>query len=211
MHTLDDYGEVAYENMLTNKIDYWVVSRVLKETRDLLGTAQFPAVSLNLFPTSVLQSSFFGQLNQTIEDVGFPRDKLVVEVTEKLLSTHSEQAIDNLLKAVKDYGYRIALDDFGVGHGSFDILKQLPIDYLKIDGTFILDLDTNEIDRNFVRAISELCTDLDIDVIGEWIETEEVAQKLADLGVTYQQGYYYCWPKPVEELLEAINNGELSS
>ncbi len=208
MHTLDDYGEVAYENMLTNKIDYWVVSRVLEETRDFLGSPEFPLVSLNLFPTSVLQKSFFDQLDKTIKDVGFPRDKLVVEVTEKLLSTHSEQAVDNLLKAVKNHGYRIALDDFGVGHGSFDILKQLPIDYLKIDGTFILELVQNEVDQNFVRAIADLCSEMEIEVIGEWIETKEVAEKLIELGVIYQQGYYYCWPKPIEELVEVISNSE---
>ncbi|MGM0380541.1 MAG: EAL domain-containing protein [bacterium] len=208
MHTLDDYGEVAYENRLTSKIDYWVIEQVLDETHEFLGSSAFPLVSLNLFPTSVLQGDFFNNLDRRIKKADFPKDKLVIEVTEKLLSSHSEQAVDNLLKAVKEHGYRIALDDFGVGHGSFDILKQLPIDYLKIDGTFILELAKNEIDQNFVRTIADLCGDIEVEVIGEWIENEQVAEKLVELGVFYQQGYHYCWPKPIEELLEVLNNGE---
>lgn len=208
MRTLDDYAEVAYENRLTTKIDYWVISRILEEVPPYLGTDEFPLVALNLFPTSVLQKDFFSQLDAKIKESDFPKENLVVEVTEKLLSSHSERAVDNLLQAVKEHGYTLALDDFGVGHGSFDILKQLPLDYLKIDGTFILELVQNEVDQNFVRTIAELCGDMEVEVIGEWIETEEVADKLAELDVFYQQGYYYCWPKPIEDLVEVLQESE---
>jgi diguanylate cyclase (GGDEF)-like protein/PAS domain S-box-containing protein len=207
MNTLGDYSEIVYEGRLTRQLDKWVIDSVLSQTKEVLGSEEMPLVSINIFPTSLLQSDFFTKLNTKMEKMNFPREKLVVEVTEQLLASHSEVAVQNLLNAAHDHGYRFALDDFGVGHGSFQTLKQFPVDYLKIDGSFILDLVENDVDQNFVQSISELCSELDITVIAEWIENKETAEKLCSLGVDLHQGYYYSWPKPFNKIMEITING----
>ncbi|MFP4686947.1 MAG: EAL domain-containing protein [bacterium] len=206
MNTLGDYSEIVYEGRLTRQLDKWVVDRVLTQTCEHLGAEQLPLVSINLFPTSLLQSNFFTDLSVKMDSLNFPADRLVVEVTEQLLASHSEVAIQNLLDAAHDHGFSFALDDFGVGHGSFQTLKEFPVDYLKIDGSFILKLVENDVDQNFVRSIAELCSEMDITVIAEWIENEETAKKLCSLGVDLHQGYYYSWPKPFDEIIAKTGN-----
>ena len=202
MKTMADYSDIVYEGRLTRQLDNWVIDRVLSETRKCLGSDYIPLVSINLCPTSVLEPEFFDKLNLKMEKRNFPRQKLVVEVTEQLIAAHSEVAVKHLVQAAKDHGYSFALDDFGVGHGSFQTLKNFPVDYLKIDGSFVLKLLENDVDQNFIQSISELCDELDIVVIAEWIEDEETAHKLRSLGVDYHQGYYYSWPKELSALAE---------
>lgn len=107
---------------------------------------------------------------------------------------------------MKNIGCQFALDDFGVGYPSFSQLKNLPVDYLKIDGSFIKNLSENSVDRHLVKAIVEVARGLEKSTIAEFVEDESTLQLLQQLGVNYAQGYYIGEPKAsVEPALDFVN------
>ena len=102
------------------------------------------------------------------------------------------------MQALKKLGCKFSLDDFGSGLSSFTYLKNLPVDYLKIDGQFISNVVDDSVDESMVRAISEVGHAMGIQTIAERVETKDVLDKLASLGVAYAQGYYIARPASVQ-------------
>lgn len=113
--------------------------------------------------------------------------RLVVEITETSL-IDDLKAAQTLIEAIKDCGARVAIDDFGAGHTSFRNMRMLPIDILKIDGTFIKNLARSEDDRFFVQTLLQLARHLRIETVAEWVQDEETAQLLTSWRVEYLQG-----------------------
>ena len=93
------------------------------------------------------------------------------------------------------------LDDFGSGVSSFGYLKILPVDYLKIDGQFIKNIDNNEVDREMVKCMQAVARILGIEIVAEFVERREIVEVLRELEVSYAQGYYYSKPHPIDDLL----------
>ncbi len=121
--------------------------------------------------------------------------RLTIEVTETCVIADAE-AMRQVLAALKPLGVKIAIDDFGSGHSSFRSLRQLPIDYLKIDGAFAQNLARSPDDRFFIRTLIELAQNLNIPTVAEWVEDEATAQILAGWGVTYLQGHLFGRAEP---------------
>ena len=105
-----------------------------------------------------------------------------------------------LATRIRRWGCRFALDDFGAGFGSFYCLKHLPVDYVKIDGEFIRNLDSSEIDQRMVSAMVEIARALGLRTIAEFVENEEILDKLREFGVDFAQGYHIGKPGPVEDI-----------
>jgi len=105
-------------------------------------------------------------------------------------------------------GCRFALDDFGTGANSLTYLKALQVDRVKIDGSFVCDILTDRNSRATIKAIVELAKGLGMETVAEYVETEQIAQEVRRLGVTYAQGYAYGKPKPLKELRESLANDE---
>ena len=99
---------------------------------------------------------------------------------------------------MKLLGAKASLDDFGSGHSSFAYLHDIPVDYLKIDGAFVTDIDTNEINRAMVKSINEIGHIMGLKTICEYVENEAVEEILRDMKVDYAQGNYYSKPLPIE-------------
>jgi EAL domain-containing protein (putative c-di-GMP-specific phosphodiesterase class I) len=97
---------------------------------------------------------------------------------------------------MKEMGCRFALDDFGAGFSSFYFLKRFEVDYLKIDGSFVRDLAGDEANRLFVRALCDVASGLNKQVIAEWVENREVMNILTEMGVQYGQGFLFAQPQP---------------
>ncbi len=116
--------------------------------------------------------------------------RLTVEITETCAIADIE-ATRTVLAAIKPLGVKIAIDDFGSGHSSFRALRQLPIDYLKIDGAFAQNLAESPDDRFFIRTLIDLARNLQIPTVAEWVEDEATARILADWGVEYLQGHLF--------------------
>ena len=106
----------------------------------------------------------------------------------------------NFIDTLHSYGCKIALDDFGSGFTSFKQLLNLPIDIIKIDGSYIRDILSNNHSRFFVEALINLAEDLGIKTVAEFVENDQIRQKLVEMGVDYVQGYAIDRPKPIEVL-----------
>ena len=115
---------------------------------------------------------------------------MTVEVTETC-AIGDIDATRVTLSAIKPLGVKLAIDDFGSGHSSFKTLRQLPVDFLKIDGAFCQNLASSQDDRFFIRTLIDLARNLQIPTVAEWVEDEETARILTEWGITYLQGHLF--------------------
>jgi EAL domain-containing protein (putative c-di-GMP-specific phosphodiesterase class I) len=125
-------------------------------------------------------------------------EQLIFEITETAAVSNLEQA-QKVMIEIRKLGCEFALDDFGVGFGSFNYMRELPVDIVKIDGIFIKDLDQNEADQLFVKALVDVANGLGKKTIAEFVENKASLNLLREYGVTHAQGYYI--GKPHSELL----------
>lgn len=183
-----------YNLMLT--LDRWVVSNALNW---IAAHKSIPMVcAINLSGHSMGDERFLAFIISQIKGTGVAPDNLCFEVTETA-------AIGNLTKAVhfigelKALGCRFALDDFGAGLSSFAYLKNLPVDYLKIDGGFVKDMDRNETNHAMVEAINNIGHTMKIQTIAEFVENQSIFEKLQAIGVDFAQGYLIAKPAPLDE------------
>ena len=161
-------------------------------------------VNVNLSAQSVAKAGMSDYIGTEIARAGADPSLIAVELTETALIT-SEHAARRFVERLAELGCDFALDDFGTGYGGFMYLKQLPIDYLKIDMEFVHDLTTNEGSQRVVRAVVDLAKGFGQQTIAEGIEDEETREILAEMGVDYGQGYLFGRPAPVDEVLETTN------
>ncbi len=159
--------------------------RSMKLALDALRADPRLRLSVNVAPGSVHDPEWQGQLEEASQQGLCAR--LIVEITESA-SIADLDAMRGRVAWLHDLGCRVAMDDFGVGYTSFRSLRQLGIDVLKIDGSFICAMSQSEDDRHFVRAILELAGRLGIETVAEWVLDEESAALLASWGCTYLQG-----------------------
>jgi EAL domain-containing protein (putative c-di-GMP-specific phosphodiesterase class I) len=131
-------------------------------------------------------------------EAGISPALLEIELTESVIMTEIERHIGTL-GALRAMGVKVSIDDFGTGYSSLSYLKHLPIDYLKIDRSFVRDMTTDENDAAIVSAIINMANSLQLQTIAEGVETLEQASRLAAAGCDLAQGYYYSSPLPAEE------------
>ena len=164
----------------------------------------FGNVAINISALHFQQSSLIETLVDNLAKFEVPAHCLELEITESAMMDNPEFA-EQQMKRIKSLGVHIALDDFGTGHSSLSYLKRFPIDTLKVDKSFVKDIDKNDQDRNITATIVRLAKYLDINVVAEGVETEEQAYMLHIMGCHFQQGYYYCKPLKAEQISEFIN------
>ena len=184
---------VAEQTGQIRQIDYWVIRRairILSEERESISLA------VNLSARSLVDRSLAEEISAALKELRVDADRLILEITETTALAEMDTAVD-LLSNLRNLGCRIALDDFGVGFSSFQYLKQLPVDVVKIDGSFIRGLDKNEDDRVFVRALNEAVHGYGKQTIAEFVENAAILRLLRDYGVDYAQGYHIGKPEPV--------------
>ena len=151
--------------------------------------------SINVSAQSLGAADFLDFVIEQIEQTGVSPRTLCFEITET--SAVSELAhVLHFIDILKARGCRFALDDFGTGVSSFSYLKTLPVDYLKIDGGFIRNLATDEIDRAMVEAVHRIGHIMGLRTIAEWVQSEAILETLREIGVDYGQGYASGEPQP---------------
>lgn len=173
-------------------IDRWVIDRGL----DL--AAEGMSVELNLCGGSLADPGLVTHVRAALERTGADPSTVIFEVTETELVRNLEQAHD-VLAALQSMGFKVALDDFGTGYAGFAYLKSLPVDYLKIDREFVLDLPSNEASRHVVRAVVHLAGGLGMQTVAEGVEDEATLDCLRELRVDHVQGDLFGRPGPIEE------------
>ena len=132
-----------------------------------------------------------------INSSGVPPEILVFEITETAVIANLCNA-SKMISTLREKGCRFALDDFGVGLSSFGYLKNLAVDYLKLDGCFVKNMVRDNIDLAMVRAINQIGHTMNIKTIAEFVEDEETLAAVREVGVDYAQGYFIARPAPIE-------------
>lgn len=206
---LDEHGEIvppgrflntAEQYHLSILIDRWVISKAeecLSSHPGCLEKLSF--CSINLSGHSIGHPEILAHIRKTFSNSCVPSQKICFEITETAAIARVNTAIQ-FVKQLKQQGFRFALDDFGSGLSSFAYLKSLPVDYLKIDGFFVKEIDVDEIDRAMVRSINEVAKLMGKQTIAEYVENEGVLDVLRGIGVDYAQGYHIGKPMPLEEI-----------
>ncbi|MEK6748204.1 MAG: EAL domain-containing protein [Pseudomonadota bacterium] len=191
----------AERYQLTTDIDIYVLTHYLElMARHPRHVEKLDFVNINLAGATINNKRFQDALRSAVQRYDFPWNKLVLEVTETT-------AVGNLTKATDFIGYcrglgiRVALDDFGTGMASFEYLKHLPLDIVKIDGVFIRDMLTNPIDHAMVSYAHKISRLRGQKTIAEFVETAAHLTSLTDIGIDYAQGYHLGRPRPLQEWL----------
>jgi len=198
---------LAEETGLIVEIDRWVMKTAFQEVNRWYKEGLEPGVlSLNLAMKHLDQNDFIQTIKNTIEAIGFKSQWLELEVTEGHVMHKPEDAIAKLNR-INDLGIGIAIDDFGTGYSSLSYLKRLPINKLKIDQSFIRDIPDDEEDVAIVKAIIALAKSLNLDLIGEGVETVAQKEFLLANGCKNIQGYYYARPMPSDEMRMYLQKG----
>ena len=152
-----------------------------------------PYLAINVSGRQFKMDGFSQSVFQVLEETGLESKYVELELTESFLMDDQEFAI-NTLQELKDMGFQLSIDDFGTGYSSLSYLKKFPIDRLKIDRSFVVEIETNEEDRAIIRAIIDLAHTLNIHVIAEGVEEEYQAEMLKRMGCDIIQGFYYSQP-----------------
>ncbi len=187
-----EFLPVAEQYALIGEIDWWVI----KEATRLAGAGS--PVQANISARSVGDPDVLEHIERCIEQCRVAPGKLIFEITETAIA-EDQQAARTFAERVHLLGCRIALDDFGTGYGSLTYLKQMRVDYLKLDIEFVRDLVNNEASRHVVQAVVALARDFHLDTVGEGVEDAETLQLLRSLGVDFAQGYHLGRPAPFGE------------
>lgn len=179
----------AEKYRLGNNIDRWVVNHILSWLANNPAHLQeLGHCGINISGESLANASLIDYFSEKLHEYRIPAEKICVEVTETAAVKNLEFANNNLGK-LRNLGCRIALDDFGTGMSSFNYLKKLDIDYLKIDGAFIRNIINDPIDFSMVNAIKDVGKSMKIKTIAEFVENDEILAILKLIGIDYAQGY----------------------
>lgn len=195
-----DFIPLAESTGLIVPLGLWVLREVCRQQRAWIDAGLAPlVVAVNLSPRQFREPDLVPQIAQALFDFDLNPSCLEMEVTESLVMDDIEQAREKLL-ALKALGIHLALDDFGTGHSSLGRLRDLPIDYLKIDQCFVRKLGTEAGDAAICKTIIGLAHNLGMQAIAEGVETEEQAAFLREAGCDEIQGYLYGRPMPAADL-----------
>lgn len=191
---------------LASRVDQWVIDNLLKWGGANLNIwREMSMVSVNLSAMSLADQKFMGWLEMRLMVEPELVDKLCFEITETAAVSQLDQATA-LIDLLRPLGCKLALDDFGSGFSSFAYLKTLDVDFVKIDGQFVVNVCSDRSDKAIVSAICQLAKDMDFEVIAEFVETAEIGLKLKSLGVDYAQGYAINKPCPLSTLESGIRS-----
>jgi diguanylate cyclase (GGDEF)-like protein len=182
---------------LMSKLDRWVIKTALAKMVEVYTHKPDTTLgcSINLSGQSFCEPGFQEYLIDQIIDSQLPAEKICFEITETVAVSNLSQAID-FMQAVKQIGCKFSLDDFGSGMSSFTYLKNLPVDYLKIDGYFVKTILENKIDRAMVESINQIGQVMGLKTIAEFVENDVILAELKLIGVNYGQGYGIGKPEP---------------
>ena len=191
--------EIAEQAGLIHDIDRWVVRQAIHLLAQHRQGGHELTLEVNLSAKAFADSQLLPLIERELVTAAIRPGSLVLEVTETaaIINIHQAQAF---VRTLKGLGCRFALDDFGVGFSSFSHLKHLPVDFVKLDGSFIRNLANDPLDQHLVRAMVEVARGLGQETIAEYVEDAETLRLLREYGVGYAQGHFIGRPSALGEI-----------
>lgn len=192
---------VAHEFGLASRIDLWVIEHTLRFMAEHRAAMPARRFALNLSAPSICRANFSREVSKLLSKYQIEAWQLIFEVTESYALLNAEQA-QATLRDLQQLGCRIAIDDFGTGYASYARLKDINADILKIDGSFIRNMISNSLDYQIVASICHLARMKKMQVVAEFVESEEIRSAVASLGIDYMQGFLIGEPQSLMETLD---------
>ena len=199
VHPPEVFIPLAEDAGLISELGAWVLRQSCATYRRLQDNGQAPHhIAVNVSMPQFRQNNFSSQVLAILEEYQMPASALELEITESLLLEEEHVVLHNLQR-LRAVGVRIAIDDFGTGYSSLAYLRQLPIDRLKIDRSFVFEIDQGKGDL-FAETIIHLAQKLGFDTVAEGVETTQQDERLRALGCAHVQGFLYASPMPADAL-----------
>ena len=181
----NEFIPVAEKMGLVEQIDLWVINHVFELMRTLPNDISF---NINLSANIFLDHQLYPLVERKLKETGVDPDRIVFEITETSAVSNFEQT-KAMVNKLRTLGCSFALDDFGAGFNSYSYLKHFPVEMLKIDGAFITDLETDEVDQVLVKSMIDVAHQLGKKTVAEFVERQSTMDLLKNLGIDYIQGY----------------------
>lgn len=196
----DEFIPVLENDVLFPQLGNWILRHSLIDMKPLLKVLPNFLIHVNASYSQFESDSFVDEVARILNETGIPAKNLCIELTERCRLLDIEM-LRQKLKAFKQMGIKIALDDFGSGYSSIACVRDLPLDILKVDREFVQDIETNPHSRGIIEVISHFASVSKLDVCVEGVENQNIVEILKDYSVDTLQGYYFSRPLPLAEFM----------
>jgi EAL domain-containing protein (putative c-di-GMP-specific phosphodiesterase class I) len=196
----DTFIPIFEENQFIVEVDFFMLSKVLNMLqKELEGGFEVNPIAANVSKTTMMFPNYIERLSDTIGRFSVPSSLIELEITESSLSGVDYADVRERMYAMKEMGFTMAMDDFGSGFSSFNTLRELPVDVLKIDKAFLDDAGESQRSKSIIRSIVDMAHEIGIEVVCEGVETQSQLDFLRSLNCDYGQGYLFARPIPYRE------------
>jgi diguanylate cyclase (GGDEF)-like protein/PAS domain S-box-containing protein len=203
-----EFISIIEQSALVIPLGRWVLREACQQARRWLDAGlEFGRVAVNVSARQFLDEGFLNELVATLAETGLPPERLQLELLESM-AMNTREEIGALLHQLVDRRVSLAIDDFGTGYSSLAYLKDLPVDTLKIDRSFLAGSDAHNPDRAIIRAVVAMGRALNLDVVMEGVETEEQLAFLQEAGCNQVQGFLLAKPQPAEQITKCLSRAD---
>ena len=205
----NDFIPLAERTGIIRPLTWCILRKALQQNRRWADSGLVLRVAVNISARCLLDKGFPEEVARMLRETGVPAERLELELTESSVMSDPERALA-ILHSLRRTGIRLAIDDFGTGYSSMAYLKKLPVSEIKIDRTFVTEMDCDPSDAAIVRSSLELARNLNLEVVAEGVETQAVWDLLTGLGCSSAQGYFLSRPLPPKDFESWLHEHETS-
>jgi predicted signal transduction protein with EAL and GGDEF domain len=199
-----EFIDAAETSGLIRDVGCWVTRRACREMKPLIDSGALRRVMINLSPIQLRDPGCLAELSAIVDEEGVPFSAVEWEITES--ATLGGGAVIAQLQAARDRGFTLALDDFGTGYSSLSMIRTLPLNVIKIDRSFLLEVATNQEAWSILFSIASICKDLSLAMVAEGVESDAQLKIVRDAKIDTMQGYLISRPLPADRLVEWVKS-----
>ena len=194
-----DFIPIAEKNGFVVELDFFILEEVCRTMRHWIDEGRKPVVvSVNQSRLHLNYDDYIWRLREIVDKYDIPYEYIELELTESVFTENSEKLL-KIMHKLHEIGFKLSLDDFGSGYSSLNMLKDMPVDVVKIDKEFFSDTMNTQKGRAVISTVVDLAKNLDMDVISEGVETKEQVEFLTEIHCAMVQGYYFAKPMPISD------------